>query len=158
MVCQQQEADGKRVWGAAYHIKPEKVKEVKEYLDIREINGYSIDYTRFWPTDSSVQPIQCLVYIGLPNNPQFLGVQTPDSVAKVISERAGPSGENREYLFELEEALLSLGPESHDAHIADLASRVRILIQRREMSNINMHVEHNEHQRGTLAYREDCKH
>ena len=36
-----------RTWGAAYHIPPEKVDEVKSYLDIREINGYSIDFATF---------------------------------------------------------------------------------------------------------------
>lgn len=31
-----------KVWGVAYRIKAEHVEEVKEYLDIREINGYTI--------------------------------------------------------------------------------------------------------------------
>ena len=33
------EAD-EAVWGTAYRIPADKVKETKEYLDIREINGY----------------------------------------------------------------------------------------------------------------------
>lgn len=36
-----------RTWGAAYHIPPEHVKEVREYLDIREIFGYSMDMVAF---------------------------------------------------------------------------------------------------------------
>ncbi|TKA60393.1 hypothetical protein B0A49_05892, partial [Cryomyces minteri] len=31
-----------KVWGAAYHIPASKAAEVREYLDIREINGYSM--------------------------------------------------------------------------------------------------------------------
>lgn len=68
---------------------------------------------------------RCLVYIGLPDNPQFLGRQDPRDVAEVISVSIGPSGENTEYLFQLEEALNSLGEGSGDAHISDLARRVR---------------------------------
>lgn len=115
------------VWGVAYHIIPERVKEVKEYLDIREVNGYSIQHTPFHPADQSRQDINCLVYIGLPNNPQFLGALDPNDVANTINQSKGPSGENREYLLNLEEALLALNPQSKDDHITDLAARVRLL-------------------------------
>lgn len=116
-----------QVWGVAYHITPSKVKEVQEYLDIREINGYSIQYTPFRPADTSMPDIHCLVYIGMPDNPQFLGVQEPQRVAEKINESIGPSGENREYLLQLEEALLQLSPNSRDEHISDLARRVRTM-------------------------------
>ena len=75
-----------------------------------------------------MSPIRnCLVYIGLPTNPQFLGVQRPENVAEVIGRNEGPSGENAEYLFMLESALEGLGKESGDEHIKDLADRVRSL-------------------------------
>lgn len=115
------------VWGAAYHIKPSKVKEVQQYLDIREINGYSIQYTPFHPADRSEPDIKCMVYIGMPDNPQFLGALDPQEVAEKINESVGPSGENREYLLNLETALLTLSPDSQDHHISDLARRVRAL-------------------------------
>lgn len=119
------------------------VEAVKAYLDIREINGYSIDFVPFHvpvkprnPTDhesiekSSVAPIRCLVYIGLPNNPQFLGVQDPDELAKHIVKSKGPSGENKEYVYMLAEALEQLRKDAGvkvevDEHVADLAMRVR---------------------------------
>lgn len=69
--------------------------------------------------------IQCLVYIGMPDNPQFLGAQDPQAVAEKINESIGPSGENREYLLQLDEALRTLSNTSHDEHISDLANRVR---------------------------------
>ena len=113
------------VWGVAYHIIPAKVKEVREYLDIREINGYSIQHTPFHPADQDRPDINCMVYIGMPDNPQFLGALDPQIVASKINESRGPSGENREYLLNLEQALISLSPASHDEHISDLAIRVR---------------------------------
>lgn len=115
------------MWGVAYHITPSKVKEVKEYLDIREINGYSIQYTPFHPAESSQPDIKCLVYIGMPDNPQFLGALEPQEVAEKINESIGPSGENREYLLQLEEALLHLSSASRDEHISDLARRIKAM-------------------------------
>ncbi|KAF1975277.1 ChaC-like protein [Bimuria novae-zelandiae CBS 107.79] len=122
-----------RVWGAAYHIPMPYVAAVREYLDIREINGYSIQFTPFVPSSTSTSPtsdpipktINTLVYIGLPSNPQFLGPQDPDALARHILKSRGPSGENREYLFQLEEALGALGNESGDAHVSDLVRRCR---------------------------------
>ena len=99
--------------------------EVQQYLDIREINGYSMQYTPFQPLDSTLPPIRCLVYIGLPDNPQFLGAQDPQALAEYISRSRGPSGENTEYLFMLEQALHDLGAGSGDGHVQDLAARLR---------------------------------
>ena len=115
------------MWGAAYRIEASKVKEVQEYLDIREINGYSMQYTPFWPEDRSIPSIKCLVYIGLPDNPQFMGVQDPQALAEHICRSKGPSGENIEYLFMLEQALKDLGQASGDRHVQDLATRARII-------------------------------
>ncbi|KAM3463941.1 hypothetical protein NHJ6243_002903 [Beauveria neobassiana] len=117
-----------RVWGVAYRIRPDKVAEVKEYLDIREINGYSIHYTPFQPADGSA-PIRTLVYIGTPDNDQFVGPQDPQALAEHIFRSRGPSGLNRDYLFGLDAALEKLSPESGDEHVADLARRVRALEQ-----------------------------
>ncbi|KAL8826560.1 MAG: hypothetical protein Q9191_003729 [Dirinaria sp. TL-2023a] len=122
------------VYGAAYRIPPQHVAEVTAYLDIREINGYSIQYTDFYPSPSpsptkpgfqSSKIENCTVYIGLPTNPQFLGVQYAQDVADVIQRSRGPSGENTEYLFMLESALEELTEDSRDEHVKDLAQRVR---------------------------------
>ena len=98
---------------------------MQEYLDIREINGYSIQYTPFWPSNEDLPSMKCLVYIGLPDNPQFSGPQDPQALAEHICRSRGPSGENVEYLFMLEQALKELGAESGDGHVQDLADRVR---------------------------------
>ena len=120
--------EGDQVWGVAYHIIPSKVKEVQEYLDIREINGYSIQYTPFHRADSQGSDIRWLVYIGMPDNPQFVGPLLLDDIARKINESVGPSGENRDYLLQLEVALNDLSPESVDVHVSDLARRVRALV------------------------------
>lgn len=128
-----------KVWGAAYRIPTEHVAEVKEYLDIREINGYSVQYTPFNEDMSATyqtvhasseageasRQIKCLVYIGLPDNPQFLGPQDPQALAEHIVQSRGPSGENVDYLYELEAALESLSTSSGDEHVSDLARRCR---------------------------------
>lgn len=71
------------------------------------------------------QQIKCLCYIGLPDNPQFLGPQDPQALAEHIMISRGPSGENKDYLYQLEEALDGLSKESGDEHISDLARRCR---------------------------------
>jgi cation transport protein ChaC len=129
------------VWGVAYRIVPERVAEVKEYLDIREINGYTIHYTPFHPApgvDPSLLPpkqqgpIRTLVYIGTPDNDQFVGPQDPQALAEHIYRSEGPSGLNRDYLWGLEAALAELGPESGDEHVTDLSNRVREIALREE--------------------------
>ncbi|KAM6531639.1 hypothetical protein FSOLCH5_001094 [Fusarium solani] len=125
-----------RVWGVAYRIIPEKVAEVKEYLDIREINGYSIHYAPFHPADGS-PPINTLVYIGTPENDQFVGPQDPQELAEHIARSQGPSGPNIDYLLNLEEALNELAPDSGDVHIHDLARRVRELQSSGKIAHLN---------------------
>ncbi|KAK4250483.1 ChaC-like protein-domain-containing protein [Corynascus novoguineensis] len=132
-----------KVWGVAYRIKPDRVAEVKEYLDIREINGYTIHYTPFHPApgvDPSLlprnhnrdHPIRTLVYIGTPDNDQFVGPQDPQELAEHIYRSTGPSGPNRDYLWGLEAALDELSPESGDKHVTDLSDRVRAIAAREE--------------------------
>ncbi|KAL4410697.1 ChaC-like protein [Colletotrichum abscissum] len=123
-----------RVWGVAYRIKADKVAEVKDYLDIREINGYTIHYAPFYPADGS-EPIRTLVYIGTPDNDQFVGPQDPQALAAHIRQSRGPSGLNIDYLLGLEEALDGLSPESGDVHITDLSNRVRAIISAEETSH-----------------------
>jgi len=120
------------VWGTAYRIERSKVESVKQYLDIREINGYSIHYVDVHQADPTLQvpPIKALVYIGTPENPQFVArnrVPGEAELAQHIYNSRGPSGENKDYLFELHQALEELCPESKDNHIRSLFRKVAIL-------------------------------
>lgn len=139
-----------KVWGAAYRIPASHVAAAKHLLDIREINGYTVHTTPFHQADMTVtyqtvhtssstattnpssaskvvvpDKIQCLLYIGLPTNPQFVGPQDPQALAEHIMRSRGPSGENREYLYQLGEALEGLSDESGDEHVRDLIRRCR---------------------------------
>lgn len=85
------------------------------------------------PSNADIpQQIKCLCYIGLPDNPQFLGPQDPQALAEHIMISRGPSGENKDYLYQLEEALDGLSRESGDEHISDLARRCREIEAREE--------------------------
>ncbi|EAW09449.1 gamma-glutamylcyclotransferase [Aspergillus clavatus NRRL 1] len=139
------ESSTARVWGAAYHIPASHAEEVHDYLDDREIDGYTVHYTPFHPISavsaSTVcktpgpepqpqPPLTCMVYIGQPTNPQFLrdpARREPQDVAGVISRGRGQSGKNTEYLYLLEKALEGLGLGSADMHVTDLVRRVKAL-------------------------------
>ncbi|KAL4935469.1 hypothetical protein BDV06DRAFT_128406 [Aspergillus oleicola] len=122
--------DTTRVWGTAYHIPSSHAEEVHDYLDVREIDGYSVHYTPFHAktdTDAQTTPITCMVYIGQPSNPQFLrspSQRDPQAVAEVIAQGVGASGKNTEYLYLLEKALEGVGLGSADGHVTDLVRRV----------------------------------
>lgn len=124
-----------QVWGVAYRIKPDYVAEVKEYLDIREINGYSVHHKPFHPADGS-GPIRALVYIGTPDNEQFVGVQEPNSLAAHIARSHGPSGPNSEYLLNLNTALEKLGADSSDVHISDLSQKVAAILKKNAAAEV----------------------
>lgn len=122
------------------------------------MNGYSVQYTQFYaapdatiddssshlsaksteisPTKQNPEFIKCLVYVGLPENPQYVGPQDLDDLAAHILRSSGPSGPNKEYLYALEEALKGLISnkangvgldEDRDEHIYDLARKCRQL-------------------------------
>ncbi|KAL3423693.1 Glutathione-specific gamma-glutamylcyclotransferase [Phlyctema vagabunda] len=126
------DSESDKVWGTAYRIEASHVQEVREYLDIREINGYTIHYTPFHPADGSAD-IQTLVYIGTPDNDQFVGAQDPQELAEHIYKSEGPSGLNKDYLLGLEKSLDELSPDSGDGHVKDLANRLRD-IERKALS------------------------
>lgn len=153
--CVQHPSAPSRVWGAAYRIPASHVEEVRAYLDIREINGYSADMAAFHvpvhiprheaaadltsgqrpETMSAPAPISCLVYIGTPENPQFVGPQDMDALAEHIAQSKGPSGRNAEYVYELAAALEQIRKDvgadiEVDEHAADLARRVRQMEKR----------------------------
>ena len=70
---------------------------MKEYLDIREINGYSVHKVEVHQVEPHFPRIMSIVYIGTPSNPQFVGKPPPsiNELAQLIYHSRGPSGENR---------------------------------------------------------------
>ncbi|CAK7270187.1 hypothetical protein SEPCBS119000_003959 [Sporothrix epigloea] len=116
-----------KVWGVAYRIDAAHAAAVRAYLDIREMNGYTIHYTPFYPAADGAKPFRTMAYIGTPENPQFTGPQEVQKLAAHIFASTGPSGPNRDYLWGLEKALNELSPASGDEHVTDLSHRVRAM-------------------------------
>lgn len=105
-----------KTWGVVYEIIPESVAEVKRYLDIREINGYSLHTVLFHPLPASgAGPLEVSVFIGSSDNPQFARLPETDAglraTAEHIARSSGPSGRNDEYLFLLASALRELNDD-----------------------------------------------
>ncbi|MDR5858014.1 gamma-glutamylcyclotransferase [Halomonas eurihalina] len=105
--------------GMAYRITP----DILGPLDVREKNGYLREVVTLHFADGDTD--QGLVYVATEDNAAFLGDAPLESIAQQIAESHGPSGPNRDYLLNLDEALRALDVE--DTHVAELARHVRHL-------------------------------
>ncbi|CAN6456883.1 unnamed protein product [Victoria cruziana] len=135
--------DGEVCWGAAYKISGKENEEIAmSYLEVREkqydLKAYVDLYTDM---ESSIPAVTgVLVYIGSSDkkiNENYLGPAPLEEMAVQIINAQGPSGPNRDYLFQLERSLLEFGCQ--DDHIKDLANAVRKLLsemdQQRQQSS-----------------------
>jgi len=103
--------------GMAYEVD----HAVYEHLDHREKNGYQrhrvdIELVHTGGT------VNGTLYVAGTDNPAFLGHADPAAIAEHILNAHGPSGSNRDYLLQLDEALREIGED--DPHVAELAKRV----------------------------------
>jgi cation transport regulator ChaC len=106
--------------GVAFEVE----HSVFEHLDHREKNGYERHRVMI-TLDDEERTVDGSVYLAGADNPAFLGPDDPVAMAEHIARSSGPSGSNRDYLLELDEALHRIG--ENDRHVADLARRVRAL-------------------------------
>nr|KJB64439.1 hypothetical protein B456_010G049400 [Gossypium raimondii] len=108
-------APGEVCWGAAYKISKEEDKEAAiTYLEVREKQYDKKAYVDLFTDPLATTPAisGVMVYIASPDkklNPNYLGPASIEDIAKQIVRAEGPSGPNREYLFQLEKALLQIG-------------------------------------------------
>ena len=93
------EAPSERCFGIAYKV----TADVFDHLDHREKNGYLRLIKELEFEDGTRKP--GVTYIGMPNNPAFLGPASDIDIAKQIHISEGPSGTNREYVELLAKAL-----------------------------------------------------
>ena len=110
--------------GAAYRVD----EAVFEHLDHREKNGYErVSVTmRLSATNGAPSvgdTVNGVTYIASPGNPAFLGPADLEAMVAQIAHSHGPSGSNRDYLFQLAAALNDLGAE--DRHVEALVERLR---------------------------------
>ncbi|TQV87618.1 gamma-glutamylcyclotransferase [Aliikangiella coralliicola] len=103
------ELDSDECVGMAYRV----THEVFDHLDHREKNGYlrfEVDI-HFSPSLKKTG----LVYIAPEDNAAFLGPSSSYDIAKQIAYSCGPSGHNRDYVFQLAESLRDLN--ARDDHV-----------------------------------------
>ncbi|OAY23458.2 hypothetical protein MANES_18G076100v8 [Manihot esculenta] len=108
-------ADGEVCWGVAYKISKKEDEETAiTYLEVREKQYDQKAYLDFFtdPTATTPAVSGVMVYIGSSDkkhNQNYLGPAPLEEIAKQIVHAEGPSGPNRDYLFQLEKALLQIG-------------------------------------------------
>jgi len=113
---------GAQCKGVAFRL-PAPATELLSALDIREQDGY--ERTHVEVILSSGASVSAITWIASRGNPSWRDHESLDDIAQLIAYRKGPSGTNREYLFELEGALEKL--EIRDEYINDLSVLVRAL-------------------------------
>jgi len=118
------------VWGVVYTIDPLYESEVRDYLDYREKDGYTLEVLDVYGVENGVERViihSAFCYVGRNDNPSFIGSEPLDALADRIWRSIGPSGPNKEYLYHLAESVHKLAPESHDSHLYALETRCREL-------------------------------
>lgn len=118
------------VWGIAYTIDPQYESEVRDYLDYREKDGYTLEQLDVYGVEHGHEKVviqNAFCYVGHNDNPSFIGSEPIDALGERIWQSVGPSGRNKDYLYELSAAVKRLAPESHDSHLFALETRCREL-------------------------------
>ncbi|MEX0916477.1 MAG: gamma-glutamylcyclotransferase [Wenzhouxiangellaceae bacterium] len=110
-------APGNVCRGMAYEVD----HAVFEHLDHREKNGYQRHRVEIELVDAGGK-VDGTLYVAGTDNPAFLGPAEPGEITGHILSAHGPSGSNRDYLLQLDEALREIGEE--DPHVAELARRI----------------------------------
>lgn len=128
-----------RVYGVAYRVASKDRESVLRHLDFREKNDYercSVTFHVF--QEEGNEECQCaksfdiVIYIATPENESWAGDGADsniENIAEQIFTSAGPSGRNREYLFNLVKSMEHLFPGVHDEHLKELETAVRRRIQ-----------------------------
>lgn len=142
-----------RVYGKAYQLptNPKKLRDIFNALDIREQGGYERLLVTLFDShpklpgaehelnleehgiDTHGKGIVCLCYNGTKENKDYLGPDTMEAMARQILECRGPSGTNREYLFNLADSLRAM--DVNDPHVFELeATAMQLLAEDEKQS------------------------
>ena len=133
---------GHRVYGVAYEFHVDEIERLFEYLSFREKCGYSLNEIVFRPVENdndATNLIWCLCYYANEENVYFSNQSDLNALAEKIFESVGPSGTNKEYLYNLCNALRSIGNDfgesvkqrilKYDEHLFALEAKVKLLEQ-----------------------------
>lgn len=132
-ICTLEAQEGAICYGRAYRVRgPKKERLAMEYLEKRELEydlKASVDF--YTEEGQSATPFLTgvVVFTTTPNkiiNKYYLGPAPLEEMARQIAKAVGPCGNNREYLFKLEQAMVSIGHPDHG--VIQLANEVRKLI------------------------------
>ncbi|KAK7028667.1 gamma-glutamylcyclotransferase [Favolaschia claudopus] len=117
--------DEDTVWGIAYTIDPEFEAD----------DGYTMETIPIYNIVDGVETVifsSC--YVGRKDNPSFIGSEPLPALANRIWLSVGPSGPNKEYLYNLANAVRELSPESYDKHLFALEELVKALDEKNRSS------------------------
>ncbi|KAK7002336.1 gamma-glutamylcyclotransferase [Favolaschia claudopus] len=134
--------DEDTVWGIAYTIDPEFEADVRAYLDYREKDGYTMETIPIYNIVDGVETVifsRAFCYVGRKDNPSFIGSEPLPALANRIWLSVGPSGPNKEYLYNLANAVRELSPESYDKHLFALEELVKALDEKNRSSVPPLH-------------------
>lgn len=121
---------GSRVYGVAYEFRVDQVEKLFEYLNFREKCGYSLNEVHFEPTETDAARLPTICYYANEQNPYFSLQTDLHELARQINESIGPSGSNREYLFNLCTAIRAFSTSAtlqYDEHLFELEALVNNL-------------------------------
>ncbi|HEY0993036.1 MAG TPA: gamma-glutamylcyclotransferase [Kofleriaceae bacterium] len=126
------EGDG-HVWGIAYAIARSAWPAIDAALEVREQQGYArvivdIGLAAANQVGPIVETVPGLLYVATPANPYFIGPEPLEATAEIVRRSSGPSGNNLEYVLQLELALSAMG--ATDPEVSALAERLRSSVQR----------------------------
>lgn len=103
------ENDEDKVYGIAYEIHSDNMEKTFENLHFREKCGYSLKEVTFYPkSDSECKPISCVCYYANEDNSYYSPSEDLSLISAQIYKSIGPSGTNKEYLYNLCHALRHL--------------------------------------------------
>lgn len=108
-----------RCFGRAFKVE----HQVFEHLDHREKNGYLREEIDIYLASGRV--VKGLVYIGAPDNAAYLGHASILEIAEQIFRSSGPSGDNKDYVFDLAFALREHGEV--DKHVFAIEQELKRL-------------------------------
>lgn len=115
-----------RCFGRAFKVE----HHIFEHLDHREKNGYLREEIEIYLENGN--RVLGLVYIGAPDNAAYLGEATIEDIAAHIARSSGPSGDNKDYVFDLADALREHGEE--DEHVFGIEREIFSILSKSSTS------------------------